>query len=183
MCNGHYRSLFRGSLSPYQTSVPENGDAFVVDNLRGRLEETESRLAQVRAREAELSRLLEEMKRLVSVMEILENYLKRQYNYRQEYVVRLLSPSSLIVFAIKSMDIFALDFTFFYNITSHFVSISQSNTGFQNSLAETLRKSSISSTEAISLGNGIVELIPLARPIAGELSMPNERESMRRMFC
>lgn len=71
----------------------------------------------------------------------------------------------------------------FYNIISHFVSISQSNTGFQNSLDETLRKSSISSTEAISLGNGIVELIPLARPIAGELSMPNERESMRRMFC
>lgn len=94
MCNGHHRSLFRGSLAPYQTSVPENGDASVVDNLRGRLEETESRLAQVRAREAELSRLLEEMKRLVSVMEILENYLKRQYNYRQEYVVRLLSPVS-----------------------------------------------------------------------------------------
>ncbi|XP_038882165.1 protein SKIP34 [Benincasa hispida] len=86
MCNGHHRSLFRGSLSPYQNSIPENGDASVVDNLRGRLEETELRLAQVRAREAELSRLLEEMKRLVSVMEILENYLKRQYTDRQEYV-------------------------------------------------------------------------------------------------
>ncbi|XP_011657944.1 protein SKIP34 [Cucumis sativus] len=94
MCNGHHRPLFRGSLPPYQTSVPENGAVSVVDNLRGRLEETELRLAQVRAREAELSRLLEEMKRLVSVMEILENYLKRQYSDRQEYVVRLLSPVS-----------------------------------------------------------------------------------------
>ncbi|XP_022133249.1 protein SKIP34 [Momordica charantia] len=90
MCNGHQRSLFRGSLTPYQSSVPDNGE----DNLRGRLAETESRLAQVRAREAELSRLLEEMKRLVSVMEILENYLKRQYRDRQEYAVRLLSPLS-----------------------------------------------------------------------------------------
>ncbi|KAE8647547.1 hypothetical protein Csa_002974 [Cucumis sativus] len=87
MCNGHHRPLFRGSLPPYQTSVPENGAVSVVDNLRGRLEETELRLAQVRAREAELSRLLEEMKRLVSVMEILENYLKRQYSDRQEYVI------------------------------------------------------------------------------------------------
>ncbi|XP_022950522.1 protein SKIP34 [Cucurbita moschata] len=95
MCNGHHRSLFRGSISPNQTSVPENGgDASVVDNLRGRLAETESRLAQVRAREAALSRLLEEMKRLVSVMEILENYLKRRYSDRQEYVVRLLAPVS-----------------------------------------------------------------------------------------
>ncbi|XP_022978829.1 protein SKIP34 [Cucurbita maxima] len=94
MCNGHHRSLFRGSISPNQTSVPENGDASVVDNLRGRLAETESRLAQVRAREAALSRILEEMKRLVSVMEILKNYLKRRYRDRQEYVVRLLAPLS-----------------------------------------------------------------------------------------
>jgi len=88
MCNGHRRSSFGDSLFPYQTSVPENGDASVVDNIRGRLAEAESRLAVVRAREVELSRLLEEMKRLVSVMEILENYLKRQYRDRQEYVVR-----------------------------------------------------------------------------------------------
>ncbi|KAG6604066.1 Protein SKIP34, partial [Cucurbita argyrosperma subsp. sororia] len=89
------RLIGRGSISPNQTSVPENGgDASVVDNLRGRLAETESRLAQVRAREAALSRLLEEMKRLVSVMEILENYLKRRYSDRQEYVVRLLAPVS-----------------------------------------------------------------------------------------
>ncbi|KAL6994191.1 Protein skip34 [Sarracenia purpurea var. burkii] len=51
-------------------------DAALVENLRNRLAETESRLERARAHEAALTRRLEEMKRFVSVMEILETYLK-----------------------------------------------------------------------------------------------------------
>uniref|UniRef100_A0A7C8ZSF3 Protein SKIP34 n=1 Tax=Opuntia streptacantha TaxID=393608 RepID=A0A7C8ZSF3_OPUST len=65
--------------------------AALVENLRGRLAETEARLARARAREAELSRQLHEMKRFVSVMEILEAYLNRRFAEQRDLVSRLLS--------------------------------------------------------------------------------------------
>lgn len=64
----------------------------VLENLRGRLVETEARLQRARAREAELSRRIEEMKRFVSVMEILETYLKRRMREQQEELARYLCP-------------------------------------------------------------------------------------------
>ncbi|EXC35467.1 hypothetical protein L484_026774 [Morus notabilis] len=94
MCYGQQRS-FPGdeSQTPSRTARSAAADnAAVVENLRGRLAETEERLARARAREAELSRRLEEMKRFVSVMEILETYLKRRFREQQEDVARLFSP-------------------------------------------------------------------------------------------
>ncbi|KAJ8771233.1 hypothetical protein K2173_026118 [Erythroxylum novogranatense] len=60
-----------------RTTITRN--ALVVEELRGRLAQTEARLERARAREADLSRRLQEMKRFVSVMEILESYLKTRY--------------------------------------------------------------------------------------------------------
>ncbi|KAF5747322.1 protein SKIP34 [Tripterygium wilfordii] len=68
-----------------------NDNAPVVEDLRGRLAETEARLERARAREAELSLRLDEMKRFVAVMEILESYLKRRFREQEEYVTRIFS--------------------------------------------------------------------------------------------
>ncbi|KAA8546701.1 hypothetical protein F0562_003068 [Nyssa sinensis] len=91
MCYGPQRFLSKDELTPSRTRPPANDNA-VVDDLRGRLAETEARLERARAREAELSRQLDEMKRFVSVMEILETYLKRRFLEQQEHVARLFSP-------------------------------------------------------------------------------------------
>ncbi|GMN34001.1 hypothetical protein TIFTF001_004460 [Ficus carica] len=94
MCYGQQQRSFSGdeNLTPSRPSRSAVDNAAAVENLRGRLAETEARLAQARAREAELSRRLEEMKRFVSVMEILETYLKRRFREQRDDVVRLLSP-------------------------------------------------------------------------------------------
>ncbi|KDP29771.1 hypothetical protein JCGZ_18706 [Jatropha curcas] len=91
MCYGHQRSLSPDDLIPSRNRRSENDNTSVVEDLRGRLAETEARLERARAREAELSRRLEEMKRFVSVMEILESYLKRRFREQQEHVARLFS--------------------------------------------------------------------------------------------
>ncbi|PON32218.1 Protein SKIP [Trema orientale] len=93
MCYGQQRSFSRDeNLTPSRTVRSPTDNAVVVENLRGRLAETEARLARARAREAELSRRLDEMKRFVSVMEILETYLKRRFQEQRDDVARLLSP-------------------------------------------------------------------------------------------
>ncbi|CAI0419825.1 unnamed protein product [Linum tenue] len=86
-----------GSLSPRDLThrsrnrrSPDDSES-VIEDLRGRLAETEARLERARAREAELSRRLEEMRRFVSVMEILESYLKRRFHEQQERVACLFS--------------------------------------------------------------------------------------------
>lgn len=90
MCYGQQRSFSQEDLlSSRNRSVNENP---VLENLRGRLVETEARLQRARAREAELSRRIEEMKRFVSVMEILETYLKGRMHEQQEELARYLSP-------------------------------------------------------------------------------------------
>lgn len=91
MCYGRQRSLSPDDLIPARNRRPQNDNASVVEDLRGRLADTEARLQRARAREAELSRRLEEMKRFVSVMEILESYLKRRFREQQEHVARLFS--------------------------------------------------------------------------------------------
>ncbi|KAF5749735.1 protein SKIP34 [Tripterygium wilfordii] len=91
MCYGHHRSLSPDRRSPSRGRRFLNHDASVVEDLRGRLAETEARLERARAREAELSRRLDEMKRFVTVMEILESYLKRRFREQQEYVTRIFS--------------------------------------------------------------------------------------------
>ncbi|KAJ9170433.1 hypothetical protein P3X46_018540 [Hevea brasiliensis] len=91
MCYGHQRSLSPDDLIPSRNPRSQNDNTSVVEDLRGRLAETEARLERARAREAELSRRLEEMKRFVSVMEILENYLKRRYQEQQDNVASLFS--------------------------------------------------------------------------------------------
>ncbi|XP_021897632.1 protein SKIP34 [Carica papaya] len=92
MCNGHHRSLSPSHrLSPSRNRRSANDNVLVVEDLRGRLAETEARLERARAREAELSRRLEEMKRFVSVMEILETYLKRRFREQRESVASLFS--------------------------------------------------------------------------------------------
>ncbi|XP_059644123.1 protein SKIP34 [Cornus florida] len=92
MCYGQsQRLLSKDELNPSRPRPPANENA-VVEDLRGRLAETEARLERARAREADLSRRLEEMKRFVSVMEILETYLKRRLLEQQEHVSRLFSP-------------------------------------------------------------------------------------------
>ncbi|KAH7566828.1 hypothetical protein ACOSP7_023499 [Xanthoceras sorbifolium] len=89
MCYGHQRSLSPDPLTSSGNRRSPTVNALVVENLRGRLAETETRLERARAREAELSRRLEEMKRFVSVMEILECYLKRRFREQQEHVQQL----------------------------------------------------------------------------------------------
>lgn len=91
MCYGHRRSVSPDSFAQSRARRTENENVLVVEDLRGRLAETEARLARARAREAELSRRLEEMKRFVSVMEILETYLKRRFREQQEHLVHLFS--------------------------------------------------------------------------------------------
>ncbi|KAJ4714560.1 protein SKIP34 [Melia azedarach] len=91
MCYGHRRSESPDSFNHSRSRRTANENALVVEDLRGRLAETEARLARARAREAELSRRLEEMRRFVSVMEILENYLKRRFREQQEHLARLFS--------------------------------------------------------------------------------------------
>ncbi|KAJ4825336.1 hypothetical protein Tsubulata_002679 [Turnera subulata] len=97
MCYGHHRSFSRDDLIPSRNRPSrdddndDGGDESVVQDLRGRLADTEARLQRARAREAELSRQLEEMRRFVSVMEILESYLKRRYREQQQHVARLFS--------------------------------------------------------------------------------------------
>lgn len=94
MCYGQQRGGFSNdSLGPSRRPTrPATDNAAVVEDLRGRLAETEARLARARAREADLSRRLEEMKRFVSVMEILETYLKRRFIEQQEHVAHLFTP-------------------------------------------------------------------------------------------
>lgn len=92
MCYGQQRSLSKDSLTPSRDTAPATENVLVVENLRGRLADTEARLARARAREAELSHRLEEMKRFVSVMEILETYLNRRFLEQQENVARLFTP-------------------------------------------------------------------------------------------
>lgn len=93
MCYGQHGSFSRDeNLTPSQTLRSAIENAVVVEDLRGRLAETEARLERARAREAELSRRLEEMKRFVSVMEILETFLKRRFREQQQHVARLFSP-------------------------------------------------------------------------------------------
>ncbi|XP_044469591.1 protein SKIP34 [Mangifera indica] len=93
MCYGHpyRRSLTPGPFSPSRTHQTLNENALAVEELRGRLAETEARLERARAREAELSRRLEEMKRFVLVMEILETFLKRRFREQQEQLSQLFS--------------------------------------------------------------------------------------------
>ncbi|OAY33490.1 protein SKIP34-like [Manihot esculenta] len=91
MCYGHQRSLSSDDLIPSRNPRSRNNNTSVVEDLRGRLAETEARLERARAREAELSRRLEEMKRFVSVMEILETYLKRRFQEQQDNIASLLS--------------------------------------------------------------------------------------------
>ncbi|KAK3211154.1 hypothetical protein Dsin_015860 [Dipteronia sinensis] len=89
MCYGNQRSLSPDLLTSYGNRRSPVINALVVEDLRGRLAETEARLERARAREAELSRRLEEMKRFMSVMEILETYLKRRFREQQEQVQQL----------------------------------------------------------------------------------------------
>lgn len=91
MCYDQLRSLSEDEVPPWRTTRSPEENAAVVEDLRGRLAETQARLERARAREAELSRRLQEMKRFVSVMEILETYLKRRYQEQQQHVRRLLS--------------------------------------------------------------------------------------------
>ncbi|CAI0419826.1 unnamed protein product [Linum tenue] len=81
----------RNRRSPGDDTEDEDDSESVIEDLRGRLAETEARLERARAREAELSRRLEEMRRFVSVMEILESYLKRRFHEQQERVACLFS--------------------------------------------------------------------------------------------
>lgn len=90
MCYGAERPPTRDQLNAPSRHLPPADNT--VEDLRGRLAETEARLARARAREAELSRRLEEMKRFVSVMEILEAYLKRRFVEERDRVERLLAP-------------------------------------------------------------------------------------------
>ncbi|KAL6987486.1 hypothetical protein U1Q18_013234 [Sarracenia purpurea var. burkii] len=76
MCYGPQRLLSKDEITSSRPRTATT-DAALVEDLRNRLAETESRLELARAREAALTRRLEEMKRFVSVMEILETYLKR----------------------------------------------------------------------------------------------------------
>lgn len=97
MCYGQpQRSFSRddGNLTPSRTLRSAIDNAVVVEDLRGRLAETEARLERARAREAELSRRLDEMKRFVSVMEILETYLKRRFREQQQHESSLFYPLS-----------------------------------------------------------------------------------------
>ncbi|XP_057422368.1 protein SKIP34 [Lotus japonicus] len=86
MCCGQQRSLSKDDFTDRTSSA-------AVDDLRGRLADTEARLARARAREAELTHRLHQMRRFLSVMEILEDYLKRRYHQQQQRLARLLSPS------------------------------------------------------------------------------------------
>ncbi|CAN8264240.1 unnamed protein product [Cochlearia groenlandica] len=90
MCCGHNQSLSRNSLRC--RSYDGDNDDTVVDDLRVRIAETESRLRLARAREAELSRRLEQMKRFVSVMEIMETFLERRFQEQKDRISRLFSP-------------------------------------------------------------------------------------------
>lgn len=93
MCYGHHhrRSLSLDPFTPSRTHRTLDDNASAVEEMRGRLAETEARLEQARAREAELSGRLEEMKRFVMVMEILETYLKRRFCEQQEQLSQLFS--------------------------------------------------------------------------------------------
>lgn len=93
MCYGQQRPFSRDNPTPSRTVRSPNDNAVAVEDLRGRLAETEARLTRARAREAELNRRLEEMKRFVSVMEILETYLRRRFREQQEHVSRIFSAS------------------------------------------------------------------------------------------
>ncbi|KAJ4963403.1 hypothetical protein NE237_023342 [Protea cynaroides] len=84
MCFDQQRSLLMSEL--IASRVRSTDDNAMVETLRGRLAETETRLERARAREAELTRRLEEMKRFISVMEILETYLKRRFRERQAQI-------------------------------------------------------------------------------------------------
>ncbi|KAK4843880.1 hypothetical protein QYF36_013872 [Acer negundo] len=65
MCYGNQRSLSPDPLTSSGNRRSPVINALVVEDLRGRLAETEARLERARAREAELSRRLEEMKRFI----------------------------------------------------------------------------------------------------------------------
>ncbi|PRQ48475.1 hypothetical protein RchiOBHm_Chr2g0111151 [Rosa chinensis] len=94
MCYGQQRPFSRDTPSPPRAvRSPNDNNAVAVEDLRGRLAETEARLTRARAREAELNRRLDEMKRFVSVMEIIETYLLRRFREQQDYVSRLFSTS------------------------------------------------------------------------------------------
>ncbi|KAK6923843.1 hypothetical protein RJ641_010043 [Dillenia turbinata] len=93
MCYNHQELFSRDEFpSSRRRNQTQTANAEAVEDLRGRLADTEARLQRARAREAELSRRLEEMKRFVSVMEILESYLKRRFLEQRDLVERLLSP-------------------------------------------------------------------------------------------
>ncbi|KAL6994115.1 Cytochrome P450 85A [Sarracenia purpurea var. burkii] len=87
MCYGPQQLLSKDEITSSRPRTAAT-DATLVEDLRNRLAETESRLERARAREAALTRRLEEMKRFVSVMEILETYLKRCFvNNKQKSAV------------------------------------------------------------------------------------------------
>ncbi|KAJ7953516.1 protein SKIP34 [Quillaja saponaria] len=90
MCCGQQQSLCRENLNTSRARRSATDNALLVEDLRGRLADTEARIERARAREAELTRRLEEMKRFVSVMEILESYLKRRFREQQGHVTSLL---------------------------------------------------------------------------------------------
>ncbi|XP_031284033.1 protein SKIP34-like [Pistacia vera] len=108
MCYGHphRRSLPPDHFTPSRTHRTLNDNALAVEELHGRLAETEARLERARAREAELSRRLEEMKRFVLVMEILETYLKRRFREQQEQLSQLFSslPKLTLLFTLCGGD-------------------------------------------------------------------------------
>ncbi|CAK9168163.1 unnamed protein product [Ilex paraguariensis] len=106
MCYGGQRLPSKDGLTTTtRTLPPAANDSPVVEDLRGRLAETEARLERARAREAELSRELEAMKRFVCVMEILETYLKRRFREQEERVVGLLSPSLVLWVSTHGADL------------------------------------------------------------------------------
>ncbi|PIA56192.1 hypothetical protein AQUCO_00700505v1 [Aquilegia coerulea] len=89
MCFDQQRSMLMSDLNVSRFRSA-NGNV-MVEILRGRLAETESRLERARARELELSRRLDDMKRFISVMEILETYLKRVLKERQAQIMDRIS--------------------------------------------------------------------------------------------
>ncbi|XP_050378604.1 protein SKIP34 [Argentina anserina] len=95
MCYGQQRPFSRDTPTPPRAALSLNDyhNAAAVEDLRGRLAETEARLTRARAREAELNRRLDEMKRFVSVMEILETFLRRRFREQQEHASRLFPTS------------------------------------------------------------------------------------------
>ncbi|KAF5206600.1 hypothetical protein FRX31_003804 [Thalictrum thalictroides] len=89
MCFDQQRSMLMSDMNV--SRVRSTNGNVMVEILRSRLAETESRLERARARELELSRRLDDMKRFISVMEILETYLKGVLRERQAQIMDRIS--------------------------------------------------------------------------------------------